>query len=237
MSSDLTGLKKGQQLIIPMARDDNNPDIISGYDLTAIDIRSDWKDLLPIINSNEKVQIIMEQSYQEFQEGIKLKDFKHKDAMRGAWTFLDSQSGIYPYILTTNDWGFDYEMQEWEAQANDQEKEAKHSILAALEKCKHVKGNLDVLHCLDQANLHLMQKYSPRPSQPETWRPQNAAHWVVKWIKVLAEIYYSNLSNDWRVIASNNHAVVAGFTKENSVYLIDMILLTTNSEDIVNALK
>ena len=178
----------------------------------------------------------MEKSYQDFQEGFKLKDFKHRYALKGAWSFQDIHQGIYPYTLTTTDWVFEYEEKEWDAQANDVEKEAKISIINALEKCTKIKGNIDILHGLDQANQHLMQKYSPRPTQPETWRPQNAAQWAVKWVRVLAEIHYSNLSNDWRIIASNNHAVVAGFTKENTVYLLDIMLLSTDPQEIYQTL-
>ena len=236
MSSPLIGIKKGQQLTMPMAKNEEIPDLLSGKELKAIDIRSHWKDLLPIIYSNENVQNIMEKSYQDFQEGFKLRDFKHKDALKGAWSFQDIHQGIYPYTLTTTDWVFEYEEKEWDTQANDQDKEAKISIINVLEKCTKVKGNINILHGLDQANQHLMQKYSPRPTQPETWRPQNAAHWAVKWVKVLAEIHYSNLSNDWRIIASNNHAVVAGFTKENTVYLLDIMLLSTDPQELLNTL-
>ena len=236
MSSPVIGIKKGQQLTMPMAKNEEIPDLLSGKELKAIDIRSHWKDLLPIIYSNENVQNIMEKSYQDFQEGFKLRDFKHKDALKGAWSFQDIHQGIYPYTLTTTDWVFEYEEKEWDTQANDQDKEAKISIINALEKCTKIKGNIDILHDLDQANQHLMQKYSPRPTQPESWRPQNAAHWAVKWVKVLAEIHYSNLSNDWRIIASNNHAIVAGFTKENTVYLLDIMLLSTDPQKIYKAL-
>ena len=236
MNSSLMGLKQGQQLTMSMARNEEIPDLLSGNELKVIDIRSHWKDLLPIIYSNEIIQNIMEKSYQDFQEGFKLRDFKHKDALKGAWLFQDIHQGIYPYTLTTTDWVFEYEEKEWDTQANDQDKEAKISIINALEKCTKIKGNIDILHGLDQANQHLMQKYSPRPTQPETWRPQNAAHWAVKWVKVLAEIHYSNLSNDWRIIASNNHAVVAGFTKENTVYLLDIMLLSTDPQEIYQTL-
>ena len=236
MSSPLIGIKKGQQLTMPMAKNEESPDLLSGKELKAIDIRSHWKDLLPIIYSNENVQNIMEKSYQDFQEGFKLRDFKHKDALKSAWSFQDIHQGIYPYTLTTTDWVFEYEEKEWDTQANDQDREAKISIINALEKCTKIKGNIDILHGLDQANQHLMQKYSPRPTQPETWRPQNAAHWAVKWVKVLAEIHYSNLSNDWRIIASNNHAVAAGFTKENTVYLLDIMLLSTDPQEIYQTL-
>ena len=236
MSSPLIGIKKGQQLTMPMAKNEEIPDLLSGKELKAIDIRSHWKDLLPIIYSNENVQNIMEKSYQDFQEGFKLRDFKHKDALKGAWLFQDIHQGIYPYTLTTTDWVWEFEEKEWDAQANNVEKEAKISLINAMEKCTKIKGNIDILHDLDQANQHLMQKYSPLPTQPETWRPQNAAHWAVKWVKLLAEIHYSNLSNDWRIIASNNHAVVAGFTKENTVYLLDIMLLSTDPQEIYKAL-
>jgi len=236
MNSSLIGLKQGQQLTMPMARDEDSPDLLSEHKLKAIDIRSHWKDLLPIIYSNENVQNIMEKSYQDFQEGFKLKDFKHRYALKGAWSFQDIHQGIYPYTLTTTDWILEFEEKEWYAQANEADKEAKISMINALEKCTGIKGNIDILHGLDQANQHLMQKYSPRPNQPETWRPQNASHWAVKWIKVLAEIHYTKLSTDWRIIASNNHAVVAGFTKENSVYLLDIMLLSTDPQEIYKAL-
>ena len=236
MSSSLIGLKQGQQLTMPMARDEESPDLLSEHKLKAIDIRSHWKDLLPIIYSNENVQNIMEKSYQDFQEGFKLKDFKHRYVLKGAWSFQDIHQGIYPYTLTTTDWILEFEEKEWYAQANEADKEAKISMINALEKCTGIKGNIDILHGLDQANQHLMQKYSPRPNQPETWRPQNASHWAVKWVKVLAEIHYTSLSADWRIIASNNHAVVAGFTKENTVYLLDIMLLSTDSQEIYKAL-
>ena len=236
MNSPLIEIKKGQQLTMPMVRSEDSPDLLKDLNLKAIDIRSDWTDLLPIIYSNKTVQNVMEKSYQDFQEGFKLRDFKHKNALKGAWSFQDIHQGIYPYTLTTTDWVFEYEEKEWDAQANVIDKEAKSSMLNALDKCTKVKGNIDILHGLEQANRYLKQKYSPRPNQPETWRPQNAAHWAVKWVKVLAEIHYSNLSNDWRIIASNNHAVVAGFTKENTVYLLDIMLLSTDPQEIYKTL-
>ena len=148
MSSPLIGIKKGQQLTMSMARNEESPDLLSGNELKVIDIRSHWKDLLPIIYSNENVQNIMEKSYQDFQEGFKLRDFKHKDALKGAWLFQDIHQGIYPYTLTTTDWVFEYEKKEWDAQANDQDREAKISIINALEKCTKIKGNIDILHGL-----------------------------------------------------------------------------------------
>ena len=70
MSSPLIGIKKGQQLTMPMAKNEENSESLSGHELKAIDVRSHWKDLLPIIYSNENVQNIMEKSYQDFQEGF-----------------------------------------------------------------------------------------------------------------------------------------------------------------------
>ena len=60
MNSPLMGVKQGQQLTMPMARDEESPDLLSGHELKAIDIYSHWKDLLPIIYSNKNVQNIME---------------------------------------------------------------------------------------------------------------------------------------------------------------------------------
>ena len=59
MSSPLIGIKQGQQLTMPMARDEESPDLLSEHELKAIDIRSHWKDLLPIIYSNENVICIL----------------------------------------------------------------------------------------------------------------------------------------------------------------------------------
>ena len=142
MSSPLIGIKTGQQLTMPMAKNKESSDTLSGYELKAIDIRSHWKDLLPIIYSNENVQNIMEKSYQDFQEGFKLKDFKHRYALKGAWSFQDIHQGIYPYTLTTTDWILEFEEKEWYAQANETDKEAKISIINALEKCTKIKGNI-----------------------------------------------------------------------------------------------
>ena len=80
-------------------------------------------------------------------------------------------------------------------------------------------------------------KYPPRPGQPESWRPQNASHWSSQWIKILAEIHYHKLSNDWRLIASNTHSIVAGLSENNNAYLIDIILLTTNPDEIIKKLS
>ena len=178
----------------------------------------------------------MEKSYRDFQEGFKLKDFKHSFGIKGAWKFQDIKQGIYPYTLTTTDWVLEYEEREWEAQAGDDEREAKTAIDNAIEKCGNVKGNLEIIKGLESAKGKLIMKYPPRPSQPESWRPQNASHWTSQWMKILAEEHYHNLSNDWRLVASNTHCIVAGFTNNNTLYLLDLILLTNNPEEIFNKL-
>ena len=230
------GSKKGQQLIMPMARPEENLDILDGYTLQAIDLRTDWQQLLQTIHDNKIIQQTMEKSYQDFQEGFKLKDFKHHNGIKGAWSFKDISEGIYPYTLTTIDWVFEYEEKEWEAQASDDDYAAKYSLNNAIEKCKKIKGNIEILKELESAHIKLVMKYPPRPSEPESWRPQNAAHWSSVWMKKLAEIHYHELSNDWRLIASNTHSIVAGFTENNTAHLIDIILLTTNPDEIINKL-
>ena len=235
-TNTLQGNKKGQQLTMPMARSEESPDILTGFTLKAIDLRSDWPKILETIHKSKNIQQIMEKSYRDFQEGFKLKDFKHRFGIKGAWKFQDIKQGIYPYTLTTTDWVLEYEEREWEAQAGDDEREAKTSIDNAIEKCGNVKGNLEILKGLESAKGKVIMKYPPRPSQPESWRPQNASHWTSQWMKILAEEHYHNLSNDWRLVASNTHCIVAGFTNNNTVYLLDLILLTNNPEEILNKL-
>ena len=210
------GSKKGQQLIMPMARSEENPDILDGYKLQTIDLRSDWEYILQTIHNNKIIQQTMGKSYQDFQ---------------------DINQGIYPYTLTTTDWVLEYEEKEWEAQASDNECTAKSAIDNAIEKCKNLDGNIEILKELESAKNKLVMKYPPRPSKPESWRPQNASHWSSEWMKILAEIHYHELSNDWRLIASNTHSIVAGFGKNNTVFLIDIILLTTNPDEIINKLR
>ena len=230
------GNKKGQQLIMSMVRPEENLDILDGYTLQAIDLRTDWQQLLQTIHDNKIIQQTMEKSYQDFQEGFKLKDFKHCNGIKGAWSFQDINEGIYPYTLTTTDWVLEYEEKEWEAQASDDDYAAQSSLNNAIEKCKKIKGNVEILKELESANSKLVMKYPPRPSKPESWRPQNAAHWSSVWMKKLAEIHYHKLSKDWRLIASNTHSIVAGLSENNNAYLIDIILLTTNPQEIYKAL-
>ena len=236
MTIDPSGIKRGQQLIMPMARLEESPEILNGLTLIAIDIRSDWDNILKTICEEKKIQKSMELSYQDFQEGFKLKDFKHRNGVKGVWSFQDINEGIYPYTLTTTDWVIEYEEKEWEAQACDDESEAKTAIDNAIGKCSNVERNLEILKGLESAKGKLIMKYLPRPSQPESWRPQNASHWTAQWMKILAEEHYHNLSNDWRLVASNTHCIVAGFTNNNTVYLLDLTLLTNNSEEIFNKL-
>ena len=230
------GSKKGQQLIMPMARSEENPDILDGYILQTIDLRSDWEHILHTIHNNKIIQQTMEKSYQDFQEGFKLKDFKYRNGINGAWTFQNINQGIYPYTLTTTDWVLEYEEKEWEAQASDDECTAKTAINDAIEKCKILKGNIETLEELESAKSKLVMKYHPRSSKPESWRPQNASHWSSHWMKILAEIHYHELSNNWKIIASNTHSIVAGLSENNTAYLIDIILLTTNPDEIINKL-
>ena len=236
MINHSSGIKKGQQLIMPMARLEESPDILNGRTLKAVDLRSDWQNILQTINDNKIIQKTMEKSYQDFQEGFKLKDFKHRNGIKGAWSFKDIKQGIYPYTLTTTDWVLQYEEKEWKAQASDDECAAKYAINDALEKGTKVEGNSEILMGLESAQNKLVMKYLPRSSQPESWRPQNASHWSSQWMKILAEIHYQELANDWRLIASNTYSIVAGLLEDNSAYLIDITMLTTNPNEIVNKL-
>ena len=231
------GNKKGQQLIMPMARPEENPHVLEGHKLISIDIRSDWQQILQTIHDNKTIQLTMEKSYQDFQEGFKLKDFKHHNGIKGAWTFQDINQGIYPYTLTTTDWVLEYEEKEWGIQASDDESTVKAAIDNAINKCRNLEVNTEILNNLESAKSKLVMKYPPRPGQPESWRPQNAPHWSSQWMKILAEIHYHELSNDWRLIASNPHSIVVGLSENNTAYLIDIILLTTNPDKIIKKLK
>ena len=236
MKSHPTGNKKGQQLIIHIARSEENLDALNGYKLSALDLRSDWHSILDTINDNKIIQKTMEKSYQDFQEGFKLKDFKHRNGVKGPWIFNDIKKGVFPYTLTTTDWVIEYEEKEWKAQASDHEYAAKNAINDAINKCTKVEGNIEILMGLKTAQNKLVMKYLPRPSQPESWRPQNASHWSSQWMKILAEIHYQELSNDWKLIASNTYSIVAGLSENNIAYLIDIIMLTTNPNEIINKL-
>ena len=139
------GGKKGHQLIMPMARTEENPDILNGKILKVVDLRSDWDNILNTIFESKKIQDSMERSYQDFQEGYKLKDFKHQNGVKGAWSFKDINKGIYPYTLTTTDWVFEYEEKEWDKQASDDESAAKSALNDAIERCSKVEANIEIL--------------------------------------------------------------------------------------------
>ena len=117
-----------------MARTEENPDILNDHILKAIDLRSDWQEILLTIKDNKNIQQAMEKSYQDFQEGFKLKDFKYQNGIKGIWSFNDTHQGIYPYTLTTTEWITQYEEMEWKAQASDDEWVAKSAINAAIDK-------------------------------------------------------------------------------------------------------
>ena len=231
------GNKKGQQLIMPIARSEETPDILEGYILKSIDLRSDWQKILQTIYDNKTIQQAMEKSYQNFQEGFRLKDFKHRNGVKGAWSFKDINEGIYPYTLTTTDWVLEYEKKEWEEQATDGDRSLKDTIENAIDICNNIDNNFQIMNGLEQSLNKLLTKYPPRTSQPEIWRPQNASHWSSQWIKLLAEIHYHDLSNDWRMVASNTHSIVVGFGKNNTAFLIDIILLATNPDEIIKRLR
>ena len=231
------GNKKGQQLIMPMIRAEENPDILNGYSLHAINLRLDWEDILQTIKDNKSIQQTMEKAYQDFQEGYKLKDFVHPNGKKGAWSYKDVNEGIYPYTLTTTNWVIEYEENEWKSQSTADECIAMDAINNAIAKCKSINGTNQILRNLKSARYKLAEKHLPRHNLPESWRPQNASHWSSRWVKVLAEIHYHQLSTDWRMIASNTHSIVAGFTENKIAYLIDIILLTTNTDEIINKLN
>jgi hypothetical protein len=231
------GIKKGEQLSMSIGQSESSPNILNKFKLKAIDIRSDWKSISSTIKSNSSIQKLMEESYQDFQEGFKIKDFKHPN-VNGPWNFSDINKGIFPYMLTTSDWLKKYEANEWIIQATKHENELKLIIDKAIDKCKNLEDlNTKITTNLDYAKINLLDKYSPRPNQPETWRPQNAAHWSSIWMKLLAEIHYKNLTSDWRIIESNSHSIVAGFLAEGIAYLLDIVLLTTDTNKILNKLK
>ena len=231
------GKKKGQQLIMPMARLEQNPDILYGHKLQAIDLRLDWQKILLTIEDNKNIQQAMGKSYQDSQEGFKLKDFKYHNGVKGVWSFNDTKQGIYPYTLTTTEWINQYEEKEWEAQASADEWAAKSAINTAIDKCANMEENLEMLTDLESAKNKLARKYLPRANQPESWRPQNAPHWSSQWIKLLADIHYHFLSHNWKIVSTNSHSIVAGFSNNKIAYLIDIILLTTNSDKIIKKLN
>ena len=77
--------------------------------------------------------------------------------------------------------------------AKDIEKEVMAAISNAIEKCRELTGYADILDSLEESQNQLYLKYPPRINQPETWRPQKAAQWTSKWMKILAKAHYNNL--------------------------------------------
>ena len=230
------GRKIGDQLIIPIARVEQSPDFLNNKTLKTIDIRSDWNNILITINSNRSIQKIMEKSYQDFQEGFKIKDFKHPK-INGPWKFNNSTQGILPYMLTTTSWLKEFQDKEWTEQASEEEIDLKFIINHAIDQCSILYPSSKTLESLISAKLNLQKKYSPRLNQPEIWRPNNAAHWSSKWMKVLAKAHYNYLTNDWKIIENNYHSIVAGFGKDNIIYLLDITLLTMESYKIIEKFK
>ena len=121
-----------------MVRAEENPDILNGYSLNAIDLRLDWEDILQTIIDNKSIQQTMEKAYQDFQEGYKLKDFVHPNGKKGAWSYKDVNEGIYPYTLTTTNWVIEYEENEWKSQSTADECIAMDAINNTIAKCKSI---------------------------------------------------------------------------------------------------
>ena len=126
---------------MPMARKEESFDILHEFALIAIDIRKDWPDILETILNNQTIQNSMEKSYQDFQEGFRLKDFKHKNGVKGIWSFTDINNGIYPYTLTTTDWIIEYEEKEWKNQATKNELKLKNTIQNAIQQSIDIDHN------------------------------------------------------------------------------------------------
>ena len=164
----------------------------------------------------------------------KLKDFKYRNGVNGAWVYTDIHNSRYPYILATSNWLYEYEKNEWYEQAKDIEKDAMVAIEDAIVKFRRLKAYTDMLDKLEDAQNQLYLKYPPRINKPETWRPQKAAHWTSKWMKILAETHYNTLTNNWQIVSTHRHSIVAGITTDNTAYLLDIILLTTDVNKIIS---
>ena len=236
MIEQSAGIKKGEQLTMPMARVERSPNLLENQNLTAVDIRSDWKKILPIINSNSSIQKIMEKSYQDFQEGFKIKDFRHP-YINGPWSFQNTSQGIFPYMLTTTNWLEEFQDNEWIKQASKDENELRLIINNAIDQCSILEPKSKTLESLISAKNNLKKIYSPRLNQPEIWRPNNAAHWSSKWMKALAKVYYKSFADNWEIIENNSHSIVAGFGNDNIVFLLDIVLLTTDTNVIIEKFK
>lgn len=234
-SKGLEGTKGGQQISMSIIPSENSLEILENLTLEVIDLRNDWKDILYTIYEHQHIQKAMETAYQNFQEGYKLKDFKYRYGINGAWSYNDIHNGRYPWILTTTNWIYEYEKKEWMEQAKKHEKEAMLAIENAIDKCRRIPGYSDMLDSLENSQNTLYNKYPPRINQPETWRPENSAYWSAHWVKILAETHYEDLSNKWSVVNGKSHSIVAGLT-DNKAYLLDIISLDMNADNIVNKL-
>ena len=223
--------KESQLSIIELGKEENHR-ILENFKLVAIDIHKDWDLILKTIFSHKHIQLAMEKAYQNFQEGHKLKDFKYRNGVEGGWYFSDIYKGRFPCILATTDWLYKYEEEEWIEQASKKEIMFFEKLINAQDAIQAIDGYDDIKGKLIDCKNILFTKYPPRGTKPESWRPDNSAHCASDWLKILAETHYSSLSNDWRIIASKNHCIVAGISKETA-YLLDLILLTTKPEKII----
>ena len=227
----------GTQLSISNINIHKDLDPLKGYKLKVIDIRKDWPKILPVISKSLDIQKAMESAYQNFQEGLKLKDFKYKKGINGAWSFSDVHHGLYPYILTTTTSIFEYEQSEWFAQANNEEKDIMENLLSLIKKCKLQKKTIILLENLYKAREQLLLSYPPRINQPETWRPENSALWTCQWVKIMAKIFYNEKCSNWQIISTENHSIVVGLSDNKTAYIIDLVLLTTDYTKILAYLK
>ena len=233
--NDYYNEKKGQQITMPIINNDENSSILYEKNIKIIDIRKDWYKLLQTIYNDLEIQIAMEKAYQDFQEGHKLKDFKYRNGVNGSWKFADIHIGRYPYTLSTTNWIYDYEKKEWLEQSNSVEKDAMNSIEKTIYKCSKVIGYAEIIDQLEKLRDKLYLRYPPRENQPETWRPQNASKWTAQWTKILAIKHYHNLTQDWRIISNSKHSTVAGFGKNNQIFIFDLTLITNINQDILNS--
>ena len=207
----------------------SSPEVLKGHDLAVVDLRADWPRAVEIIRNNTEVQKEMDSAYASWQED-------YPDAGDEKWSYAKIEEGFLPCNLTTSDWLFEYEHEEWEIQASEAEKYAMCLLWEALEALDHVEGSDDAAERVFYAQLDLQFMHPPRLSQPETWRPQHACHYVTPWVRALAEKLYSDLASDWRVIASEAHSVVAGFADDGTVHLVDLCLLPETPEKVLEAL-
>ena len=233
MDQSYMKIKKGQQISMSIAQPGDSSDILDGMELEVIDLRKDWNDILNTIHDHQHIQRAMEKAYQDFQEGHKLKDFKYRNGIEGAWSFSDIHQGKFPCSLSTTNWLYDYEDNEWHTQANSQEINALKNLKLSIELFQDLSGYANILSSLVKTRDSIYLKYPPRDSNPESWRPEQSAYWASLWMKILAKTHYTTLTDDWRIVSNENHSLVAGITKDNNAYLLDIILLTSDKKKIL----